>query len=79
MTTPTTIDGLDRDRLARFADELIAGGHGMPSASAADVHTTWIDRTLAARPDLTEVVLGVVGLDGDPAAVLEGLRAANPA
>ncbi|WP_203981684.1 hypothetical protein, partial [Planosporangium flavigriseum] len=78
MTTPT-LDGLDRDRLARFADELIAGGHGMPSASEASVHTTWIDRTVAARPDLIPVVLHVVGLDGEPAGILEGLRASDPA
>jgi hypothetical protein len=79
MTNQTNLDGVDRDRLAQLADQLITGGHGLPSASEAGVHTTWIDRTLAVRPDLTDVVLHVIGLHGEPATALEQLRKAQPA
>ncbi len=66
-----------RARLAGFADHLIAGGAGMPSASQAEVHGAWIDRTFAARPDLVSVVLDVIDQDGTPAAVLDRLRMAD--
>jgi hypothetical protein len=68
----------ERQRLATLADTLIAGGEGLPAASKADVQGKWIDRTLAARPDLTAVVQAVLALTGEPQAVLERLRAEDP-
>ena len=51
-----------RARLGEFADVLIPGGHGLPSASEAKVHEKWIDRALAARPDLFEIVVTTISL-----------------
>jgi hypothetical protein len=67
----------EREALRAFADTLIPGGDGLPSASEADVHGKWIDRTLRARPDLAEFVLAVVGRGGEPEAELERLREAD--
>jgi choline dehydrogenase-like flavoprotein len=39
-------------RLARLADALIPARDGLPSASEADPNGKWIERALAARPDL---------------------------
>jgi hypothetical protein len=72
------LDEAQRQRLALFADVLIPGGRGLPSASAAKVHDKWIDRTLAARPDLFAVVLGVIGEPGEPRAELERLAERDP-
>ena len=67
-----------RERLAGLADVLIAGGAGMPSASGAEVHTVWIDRVFAARPDMEATVRGVLDVEGDPALVVSGIRADDP-
>ena len=67
-----------RQRLAAFADALIPGGSGLPSASAADVHGAGIDRTLACRPDLRELVTGVIGVDAEPREALKRLRTEQP-
>jgi hypothetical protein len=72
---PPSLDDPLRQRLAEFADVVIPGGVGMPSASGANVHGKWIDRALGARPDLAEVVHAVIALPGNPAAELERLRA----
>ena len=76
LNTPTVVD---RERLAVLADQLISGGHGLPSASEADVHGAWIDRVLAVRPDLVEAVTSVTGRAGDPITDLDALQEANPA
>lgn len=76
MTAPIVSAKLSvnqRQRLAGLADRLIAGGAGLPSASAADVHGMWIDRALAARPDLLPIVLEVIDEKGGPGDVLDGL------
>lgn len=75
--TGAKLSGRQRERLANLADWLIAGGAGLPSASEADVHGTWIDRALAARPDLQPVVLEVIGLKGEPGEALDGLQERN--
>ncbi len=64
----------ERDRLAALTDHLIAGGAGMPAASDAEVHSTWLRRALAARPDLVPVVQDVISRDGAPGDVLDALR-----
>ena len=76
LNTPVVVD---RDRLAVLADHLISGGDGLPSASGADVHGVWIDRVLAARPDLVEVVTTVTGRAGEPATDLDALRGQDSA
>jgi hypothetical protein len=73
-----TLDDAQRSRLAAFADALIPGGAGLPSASAAKVHQKWIDRVLAARPDLGELVLQVIAGETEPRAELEQLRQLDP-
>jgi hypothetical protein len=75
---PPTLDDALRQRLAEFADHVIPGGAGMPPASGANVHGKWIDRALAARPDLTGVVHGVITRPGEPPAELERLRQEDP-
>ncbi len=51
------IDGVDRDRLRRFADVLIPAAHGMPSAGQVGVADGQLDRVLAVRDDLIEPLL----------------------
>ncbi|MEA2418844.1 MAG: hypothetical protein QOE60_1050 [Thermoleophilaceae bacterium] len=75
---PLELDEGLRQRLAEFADVLIAGGAGLPSASEADVQGKWIDRTLAARPDLVEIVHAVIARPGDPKAELDQIKAQEP-
>lgn len=72
------LDQASRARLAEFADLLISGGAGMPTGSEAGVQGKWIDRTLAARPDLVESVESVLARPGDPKAELAVLRQEDP-
>jgi len=72
------LDDVQRERLAALADVLIPGGAGLPSASVAKVQGKWIDRALAVRADLEEVVLAVLARDGDAASELEKLRKQDP-
>jgi choline dehydrogenase-like flavoprotein len=51
-------------RLAALADALIPAGGGMPSASEADTTGKWIDRALAARPDLAPSFERALEADG---------------
>lgn len=77
MDTPDSGTGLTeakRRRLGELADALIAGGAGMPSASQADAHRTWMDRALAARPDLALVVIEVASSEGPAKQSLDDLR-----
>ena len=67
-----------RARLAALADVLLPGGSGLPSASDADVAGQWINRTLAANPDLADAVGQVLAAEGAPGEVLEQLRVQNP-
>jgi hypothetical protein len=76
--TATTLDETQRATLAAFADALIPGGDGLPSASAADLHGKWIDRVLRVRPDLAEPVLAVLAKAGSPDVELERLAAEEP-
>jgi hypothetical protein len=65
-----------RDRLRRFADQLIPAAHGMPAASEVGVADRQLDRVLAARPDLADpLTRAVAGADPDDwEASLERLR-----
>jgi hypothetical protein len=78
MTTTTPLGKQftteQREQLGKLADRLISGGAGLPSATEADVHHDWIDRTLSARPDLFEVVASVLGEPGEAQGVLDRLR-----
>jgi hypothetical protein len=65
----------ERERLGAIADQLIAGGAGLPSATGAEVHSVWIDRVMAARLDMADAVRAVVGRAGEPAEVVAGLQA----
>jgi hypothetical protein len=71
--TVHVLDDAQRTCLAALADALIPGGSGLPSASAAEVHGQWIDRTLAARPELADAVLAVIDAVPAPVAGVEWL------
>jgi hypothetical protein len=53
---------MNREHLARLADQLIPAESGMPSASEAGAVGDYLDRVLAARPDLEAPLAGI---DGD--------------
>lgn len=78
---PSVFDDRARSTFAGLADTLIPAGAGMPSASQAGAAGEWLDEVLAARPDLTEPLLALVGrVDGqDPATVIADLQANDPA
>lgn len=77
MDFPPALTEAQRQRLAEFADRLIAGGEGLPSASEVEVHGKWMDRVFAAQPELADVVRQVIGRAGAPAEVLRALRASE--
>ena len=70
-----SLSDAQRERLGLLADQLIAGGAGMPSATGAEVHTVWIDRVMTARLDMADAVRDVLARDGEPARVVAGLQA----
>jgi hypothetical protein len=77
MSASSNASGLtdeQREVLREYADTLIPGGAGLPSASEVDVHMKWIDRVLRARPDLSPHVLAVLKSDGEPRAELDRWR-----
>lgn len=74
-----TLASDQRARLGQFADVLISGGLGLPSASEAKVHEKWIDRALAARPDLFETVVSTISGQEEAAAALHRLKLADKA
>ncbi len=78
MTSAIDLGADQRLRLAEFADCLIAGGVGLPSASAADLHGMWIDRVLRVRPDLLPLVRDILAEEGAPADVLARIQEADP-
>jgi len=67
----------DRVTFAGLADVLVPAAAGMPSASEAGVHERWLDRVLAARPDLEEPLVATVraAAGRDPAVEIRRLRA----
>jgi hypothetical protein len=54
---------IDRERLARLADQLIPGESGMPSASEAGAVGEWLDAVLRVRPDLEAPLAAVTEVD----------------
>jgi hypothetical protein len=67
MTAAGDVVGTElRDRLRRFADELIPAAHDMPAASEVGVADRQLDRVLAARPDLAEPLARALA-EADPA------------
>jgi choline dehydrogenase-like flavoprotein len=68
-----------RTVFAALADVLIPAAEGMPAASEAGVHEKWLDRALAARPDLRATFERVlIHLGDDDAAEAERLRTEDP-
>jgi hypothetical protein len=74
LNLSTELGDASRARLAELADVLIPGGSGLPSASEADVAGQWINRALAANPDLAGAVADVLANPGAPDEVLRELR-----
>ena len=75
------LDEAQRKDLARLADLLVPRSSAMPSASEAGVHTKWVDRALAVRPDLNEALLDVVTTSGEVRSLsdLDLIKDRNPA
>jgi hypothetical protein len=76
-TERTTLTGGERQTLAALADVLIPAASGMPAATEAKAHEKWLDRALAARPDLEPALRRVLeaAAGRDPAAEAERLHA----
>jgi hypothetical protein len=55
-----TIDPTMRETLKGLADVLLPAAERMPAASGAGVHDEWLDRVLAARPDLVPMLARVL-------------------
>jgi hypothetical protein len=67
MTPAGDAIGTDlRERLRRFADELIPAAHDMPAAGEVGVAGRQLDRVLTARPDLAEPLARALA-EADPA------------
>ena len=66
-----------RATLAGLADVLVPAADGMPSASEIGVHERWVDRAIAARPDLAERLEAVLAVAAgrDPEAEVARLQA----
>jgi choline dehydrogenase-like flavoprotein len=52
VTVSRVLDAAQRQAFAALADELIPAADGLPAASEVRTHEKWLDRALAARPDL---------------------------
>jgi len=65
---------------AALGDVLIPAADGMPSASEADPAGRWLDRALAARPDLAPRLASVFAAAAgrEPAAEVDRLRSSDP-
>lgn len=76
-----TLSEEQRAILRGLAEVLIPGGAGLPAAGEAGVDGKWIDRVLAARPDLVRPVTEVIEHCGgdDPGREVERCRVGEPA
>jgi hypothetical protein len=70
----------ERETLAGLADVLIPAGPVLPSAGDAGVARRWVDRVLAARPDLDPPLRALLAAaaGADPEAEVARLRAEDP-
>ena len=66
-----------RATLAGLADVLVPSADGMPSASEIGVHERWVDRAIAARPELADRLEAVLAVAAgrDPEAEIARLQA----
>lgn len=73
------VDERKRTTMAALADVLIPSAEGMPAASEVNVQGKWLDRVLAARPDIVPALLQVLAeAEGkDPAAEVRRLQEAD--
>jgi hypothetical protein len=83
MSAPTTEPPLSADQretLAGLADQLVPASEGMPAASEVKVPEKWVDRVLAARPDLAPALVAVLdqAAGKDPAAEVKRLGTEEP-
>lgn len=56
------LSAADREHIRKLSDVIAPATDNFPSASDASVHTKWIDRGIAARPDLLTPLLTVARL-----------------
>jgi hypothetical protein len=79
--TAMSLDGDMRETFRALADVLLPAHGQMPAASAADADGGWLDRVLAARPDLVPVLTRVLpGAAGrDPLSEVRRLKREDPA
>jgi hypothetical protein len=76
--TARTLNAIQQKQLNVFADVLIPGGAGLPSASEVDPDGNWMERTLKVRPDLKDVLLACLAKDGEPENILDQLKNSDP-
>jgi hypothetical protein len=76
--TARALNASQQKRLNVFADVLIPGGAGLPSASEVDPDGNWMERTLKVRPDLMDVLLACLAKDGEPDIILDQLKNSDP-
>lgn len=75
QTPASPLTESEREIFGPRADVLIPNSEGMPSAVMADVHTVWIDKALAARPDLLDSFRESLTVGGDdPHEAIEALH-----
>jgi choline dehydrogenase-like flavoprotein len=76
----TALDAGQRETLYALGDVLVPATDGMPAASEADPKGKWLDRALAARPDLHETLTAVLdrAAGEDPEAEARRLHAEEP-
>jgi hypothetical protein len=79
--TATSLDGETRETFRALADVLLPAHGPMPAASTADADGGWLDRVLAARPDLMPVLMRVLsGAAGrEPLSEVRRLKREDPA
>lgn len=74
------LDASARATFAALADVLLPATDDLPAPSLSDVGGRWLDRALAARPDLAEPLAAILATaaGADPAAAARRLHADDP-
>jgi hypothetical protein len=76
--TTRAFNSIQQKKLNEFADVLIPGGAGLPSASEVDPDGNWMERTLKVRPDLKDILFACLEKAGEPEKILDNLKKEDP-
>jgi len=74
------LDDAARDAFGALADVLLPATDDLPAPTSVDVHGRWLDRVLAARPDLAEPLAAILAAaqGADATAAARRLHATDP-